>query len=236
MQIGSTVTGGTLYFVWRKAMRRLFATAAAALTVLLTGCATTISSNVTTFHQWPADLPDKTYVLEAPPQQDDTLELRSYHNLVRAELARLGFREAASGTPALKVAMRFTTTDVPVRVVEPMFMSYYPSARVMFGPSLRHSYYGGRRYWGGGLYSPFYDPFWYGMPAYTETVRHYYRREVQVAITAAADGRRLFDVTVSNTSGQLSTPAIMPALVQSAFNGFPGPSGVARRVDLKLEG
>jgi hypothetical protein len=27
----------------------------------------------------------------------------------------------------------------------------------------------------------------------------------------------------------------MPALVQSAFTGFPGPSGVPRRVDLKIE-
>jgi hypothetical protein len=27
----------------------------------------------------------------------------------------------------------------------------------------------------------------------------------------------------------------MPALVQSAFEGFPGPSGVARRVELRRE-
>ncbi len=217
-------------------MRSLYLAAAAALTMLLTGCATTISSNVTTFHQWPADLPNKTYVIEAPPQQDDTLELRSYHNLVRSQLARLGFQEAVTGTPALKVAMRFTTTDVPVRVLEPMFMNHYPSARFMFTPRMRHSYFGGRRYWGGGFYSPFYDPFWYDMPAYQETVRHYYKREVQVAIKSAADGKRLFDVTVHNTTRELSTPAVMPALVQSAFTGFPGPSGVARRIDLQREG
>ena len=98
-------------------MRRLLVTACAALTVLLTGCATTISSDVTTFHQWPADLQNKSYALEAPAPQDDTLELRSYQNLVRAQLGQLGFREA-TGAPALKVSMRFMTTDVPVRVVQ----------------------------------------------------------------------------------------------------------------------
>jgi hypothetical protein len=219
-------------------MKRFLVAAGAALTLMLTGCATTISSDVTTFHQWPAELQNKSYVLEAPPPQDDTLELRSYQNLVRAELARLGFQEAVDGSaPALKVAMRFTTTDIPVRVIEPMYpMTYYPSARFMFAQPYHRGYWGGRRYWGGGWYSPFYDPFWFGMPAYTEQVRHYYKRELQVGIKAANDGKRLFDVTVHNTSRELSTPVIMPALVHSAFAGFPGVSGVARRVELKREG
>ncbi|MFL6659247.1 MAG: DUF4136 domain-containing protein [Massilia sp.] len=213
-------------------MKRLLILAVAAMSLVLSGCATTIRSEVTTFHQWPAALPDKSYVLEAPPPQDDTLELHSYQNLVRAELAKLGFTEAVSGTPALKVAMRFTTTDVPVRVIEPIYpMTYYPSARYMFAGPYR-PYWGGRRF---GWYSPFYDPFW-GMPQYTEEVRHVYRRELQVAIKSASDGKHLFDVTVHNNSSELSTPVMMPALVQSAFADFPGVSGVARRVKLKREG
>jgi hypothetical protein len=215
-------------------MKRLLMTAAAALGLLLTGCASTVRSDVTTFHQWPADLQDKSYVIEAPPAQDDTLELRSYQNLVRGELARLGFREAVTGTPALKVSMRFSTTDIPVRVLEPDYPAFYPSARFMFGSPYR-PYWGGRRYWGGGWYSPFYDPFW-GMPQVTEEIRHVYRRELQVAIKSAADGKRLFDVTVRNNSGEMSTPRQMPALVHSAFAEFPGVSGVARRVELKREG
>jgi hypothetical protein len=217
------------------AMKRLFIAAAAAMSLLLTGCASTVRSDVTTFHQWPADLQDKSYVIEAPPPQDDTLELRSYQNLVRAELARLGFREAVTGTPALKVAMRFTTTDVPVRVLEPTFPPYYSGARFMYASPFYRPYWGARRYWGG-WYSRYYDPFWTGMPDFEETVRHVYRRELQVAIKSAADGKHLFDVTVHNNSGEMSTPALMPALVHSAFTEFPGVSGVARRVELKREG
>ena len=217
-------------------MKRLFIAAAAALSLLLTGCANTVRSDVTTFHQWPADLPDKSYVIEAPPPQDDTLELRSYQNLVRSELARLGFHEALTGTPALKVAMRFTTTDVPVRMLEPAYPPFYWSPRFMHASPFYRPYWGARRYWGGGWHGRFYDPFWTGMYEDEETIHHVYRRELQVAIKSAADGKRLFDVTVHNNSGEVSTPALMPALVHSAFAEFPGVSGVARRVELKREG
>jgi hypothetical protein len=207
-------------------MKRTILTAIAALTLLLGGCATTIQSDVTTFHQWPAQLQDKTYVFEAPPPQDDTLELRAYQNLVRAELAKLGFREAASA-PALKVAMRFTTTDVPIRIIE-ADPFYYSSARFGYAPFHR------RGYWGG-WYSPYYDPFWGGMPSYQVTTRHNYQRDLQVAIRSASDNSRLFDVTVHNNSSERSTPAVMPALVQSAFAGFPGPNGASRRIELELK-
>jgi hypothetical protein len=210
-------------------MKRTVLTATAALALLLGGCATTIRSDVTTFHQWPAQLQDKSYVFDAPPPQDDTLELRSYQNLVRAELAKLGFRETTDA-PALKVAMRFTTTDVPVQVVQAVDPFFYPS------PRFAYMYPHRRGYWGGGWYSPFYDPFWGGMPRYEVRTRHNYQRDLQVAIRSAVDSTRLFDVTVHNNSGEHSTPQVMPALVHSAFTDFPGPNGGARRIELKQNG
>ena len=91
-------------------MKRSIAVTLALSALLLGGCASTIRSDVTTFHQWPAQIQDKSYVFEAPPTFDNTLEYQSYQNLVRGQLAQLGFREANMGAPALKVAMRFTTT------------------------------------------------------------------------------------------------------------------------------
>lgn len=211
-------------------MKRLMIAAGAAFAMLLTGCATTIRSDVTTFHQWPAQIADKSYVFEAPPAQDDTLEYQSYQNLVRAELARLGFRDAAGSRPALTVSMRFTTTDVPVRVIEPVSPFYQPMWGPAWGPRFGHR--GFRRPYWGGWYSPFYDPFW--SPVYQVSIEHQYRRELQIGIKQAGDGKRLFDVTVHNTTRQLSTPAVMPALVKSAFEGFPGPSGGARRIEVTL--
>jgi len=207
-------------------MKRLIAVTVALTALLLGGCATTIRSDVTTFHQWPAQVEDKSYVFEAPPTFDNTLEYQSYQNLVRGQLAQLGFREANAGAAALKVGMRFTTTDVPVRVLQPatpLFYDSYYRFGPRFGPRGRFARH----------YHPFYDPFFWGpFPGYEVSIEHQYRRELQVSIKGA-DDKRLFDVTVHNMSGELSTPVVMPALVQSAFAGFPGPSGVARRVALQ---
>ena len=205
-------------------MKRLIVTTAAACTLLLAGCASTIRSDVTTFHQWPAQLASKTYSIDAPEPEDDTLEVRSYLDLVRGQLARLGFQEAGVDA-ALKVKMRFRTIDVPVRVVQAVDPFFNPAARYGWGPYRRH--YGAPYY--GGLY----DPFWVGPAGYQVVERHVYQRDVQVAIRSAADGKPLFDVTVHNNSGEASTPVLMPALVQSAFEGFPGPNGGARRIVLK---
>lgn len=207
-------------------MKRLMITGAAALTLLLGGCATVVRSDVTTFNQWPAQMQDKSYAFEAPAPQDDTLEMRSYQNLVRNQLTRLGFQEA-TGTPALKVSMRFMTTDIPVQVIEPALTGFYPyGGRFGFyGPGRLGGYYGG----------PFFgNPYFggYGMPAYDVYEEHRYQRQLQIKI-ASSSGQPLFDATVRNTSRNMSTPALMPALVQSAFEGFPGPNGAVRRIDLK---
>jgi hypothetical protein len=207
-------------------MKRFACLAVTAMALLLGGCATTIRSDVTTFQQWPATIADKSYAFEAAAAQDDTLEFRSYQNLVRAELSKLGFNEA-SGKPALLVSMRFATVEQPIRVLEvrdPFFMT--PSQSMYLGPRFSR--------WHRGFY-PFYDPFWPRPVVVGEDIENIYQRQLQVAIKGA-DGKRLFDVTVQNVSKVASTPVMMPALVHSAFVGFPGPNGVARKVELKQEG
>lgn len=210
--------------------RLLMMTVAAGMALLLGGCATTIRSDVTTFHQWPAQIQDKSYVFETPPAIDNTLEYQSYQNLVRGQLAQLGFREADSGAAALKVAMRFTTTEVPVRVIEQLTPMFHPYYRFGYGPRFGPRF--GPRGRFASWYHPFHDPFWSPFPSYQVSVEQRYRRELQVSIKDRSD-KRLFDVTVHNTSQELSTPSVMPALVHSAFAGFPGPSGGVRRVELQ---
>lgn len=202
---------------------------ATAAVMLLSGCACTIHSDVTAFNDWPADIGDKSYAFVAPQGADDTLEYRNYQVLVSNELAKLGFHQVADNQqPKLLVGMKFNTVDHAVRVLE-------ADDPFMTGP------YWGRYGWGGwgysrwGYYRPyFYDPFRYGPVLLEERVKHEYQRQLRVTINGV-DGRKLYDVTVQNTSRVQATPHVMPALVQSAFTGFPGPSGVPRKVDLKIE-
>ncbi|WP_296002356.1 DUF4136 domain-containing protein [Rugamonas sp.] len=195
----------------------------AAACLVLGGCATTIHSDVTAFNDWPADLSDKSYVFDAPAPPEDTLEYRSYQQLVSNELSRLGFTPAADPRGArLKVGMHFRTVDQAVHVLQ----AYDP-------------FWGGPGYWGRGSYyrgpfRPYYDPFFYGPTMVDETIQHIYERQLNVTINAA-DGKKLFDATVSNASHVRATPHVMPALVQSAFAGFPGRSGQPYRIDIKID-
>jgi hypothetical protein len=122
--------------------------------------------------------------------------------------------------------MRFSTIDVPTQVL-------YPTFAPMYSP--RFAYMGWRRRYWGGWYSPFYDPLWGPYPAYDVEEEHRYHRQLQISIASATDGKRLFDVTVRNVSRQMSTPVVMPALVQSAFEGFPGPNGGSRVIEMKQD-
>lgn len=208
---------------------KYFAALAAAAVMLLSGCATTIHSNVTAFNDWPADIQDKSYAFEAPQGADDTLEYRNYQVLVSNELGKLGFRHTADGQqPQLLVGMKFFTVDHPVRVLQ-------SDDPFMSGPYWGPGY--GRFAWGYSrwAYRPFfYDPYRFGPSYVEERIKHLYQRQLRVTINNVS-GRKLYDVTVQNTSGVQATPFVMPALVQSAFTGFPGQNGVPRTIDITIE-
>lgn len=208
----------------------------AAGSLLLGGCATTIRSDVTVFHQWPAELQEKTFVFDTPSPSEDTLEYRSYQGLVANELARLGFAQADSSSQArLHVDMAFSTIDRPTRslqATDPFFYSRGPywgaygfPYRGYYPMRYRYRYY---------AFRPYYDPWMYGPTEYREVIYHNYERRLNVQINDKS-GKKLYDVTVQNTSRKQSTPLVMPLLVQSAFTGFPGESGKAKRVDLELQ-
>lgn len=198
------------------------------LSALLAGCTTTpvVRSEVTTFHEWPAQLQQASFVFELGPEQQNNLEYRAYQSLVREELERLGFRAADNPeTAQLKVSFRYGIDARDVRVVESAV------ADPGFGPF--YSSYWGYPYWGN-AYGPFYDPFWHsGYSGPRESQYVLYTRRLNITIARAADKRNLFDVTVVSEGRNGNLASVMPYLVKSAFADFPGPSGVPRRIELK---
>lgn len=197
------------------------------LSSLLAGCATsTVTSDVTTFHDWPDQLPDKSYVFERTKAQNDSLEYRAYEDMVRAELNRLGFNDAPAGTrPALKVSFDYRISGRDVREVYPVVVDPYPWGPMWPGPPWR------------GYYSPFYDPFWYGPPIVEQRVSQYelFTRHLHIDISRVDNGKKLYETTVVSEGRNGSLAAVMPYMVRSAFMNFPGKSGVPQRVELKME-
>jgi hypothetical protein len=206
-------------------MRRGLLTSIVLISVLLSGCASFIRSDVIAFHEWPADLQNKTYVFDRKPEQANDLERRSYENLLRPELGRLGFAEAQDPRGAnLKVALDYRVDTRDVTVVQPVVVDPYWYGHPYYGPRWR------------GYYGQFYDPFWYPGPVtqYREVQYQLSQRQLNILITRIKDGKRLYDVTV-NSGGNASMAFAMPYMVRSAFTDFPGPNGQPRRMDLEIK-
>lgn len=195
--------------------------------LFLSGCASYVRNDVIAFHQWPANLPDKSYVFVRSEAQKNNLQHQSYENLVRAELTRLGFNEASTARNTyLKVAMDYRIDARDVTVVEPVIVDPWPYwyGAPYYGPRYR------------GYYSPFYDPFW-DTPAVAYQQRQYqvFKRQLNILITRAKDDTKLYEVTVDGNGGNSSLAFAMLYMVRSAFADFPGRNGVPRRISLEIK-
>lgn len=182
--------------------------------VLFTGCAAPNRGVVTSVNQSSVQTPEKSYVLLAPAGEADTLEMRSYQELVRNELARMGFREAPADSPlALRIGVRYKVNEVPVRVVLTRRTHASASSRGnfddMFGP----------RSWGFASAKDTASAPFLSRPETTVLNKSGANREFEVAILGS-DGEQLFSATARKLSDDTATPTVLPALVHSALAEF----------------
>lgn len=207
-------------------MRRALLLLIALSSLLLSGCASFIRNDVIAFHEWPADLQNKTYIFDRKGEKENDLEYRSYENLVRNELGRLGFAEAQDPRGAnLKVVLNYKIDVRDVQTVQPVIVDPYWPYYPYYGPRWR------------GYYGPYYDPFWYPGPVtqYQQVQYQLFQRQLNVIITRSKDGKKLYDVTVHSDGANGSLAFAMPYMVRSAFSDFPGPNGIPRSLKLEIK-
>jgi len=198
-------------------MKRLFCLLATAASLLLTACASTVNSEVTAFHAWPAALPDKSFVFAPDPQQQDALQYQHYAQLIREQLLRLGFSDAQNGaSAALKISFHYGMQTGTLVLTQPDPFYYGPRY--------------GRR---GPFRTPIYDPFW-AQPM-QQTAVPVFARQLHVVIERNTNGETLYEVTVDSAGYQGTLSMAMPYMVRSAFADFPGPSGVSRHIEMKID-
>ncbi|MFZ6648050.1 DUF4136 domain-containing protein [Undibacterium sp. TJN25] len=205
----------------KNCLRYCIISALAALTVVLAGCST-VNSQVTVFHNWPAEVKEKTYVFERQPAQQNNLEYNSYENLVRARLNQSGFTESVNGSPAFKVSLNYHTEAGDVQISLPAYYSRWNDPFWRFGYSR------------GPFYNPYFSPYYgfygpFGPPLLASDleVRRWYLHELDLLISEAGSGKQLFDIRSTTESLNRTLNSQMPKLVESAFKEFPGVSGAA---------
>lgn len=210
-------------------MKRWIYPVLALATLLLSGCATVIDNNVTSFHAWTPSYNDKPYAFAPTKEQENNLEYQNYASLIRQELQFLGFTEAKEARQAqLQVSFSYGMNTEQVVVTRPAYDPFF------YGPAPGWGRFGPRPFGFYGPYGPFYDPFWYGGPMQSTSYPVFLRR-LQIGITEAGEGKKLFDVVVDSEGSRAGLAAAMPAMVRAAFDDFPGPSGVTRQVRIKVD-
>ncbi|WP_291171475.1 DUF4136 domain-containing protein [Erythrobacter sp.] len=203
----------------------------------LAACTTPFKADVSRFQtQLPAPQGESYYVMADDPALAGGLEFAQYADLVEAQMARLGYAQAASVDDAsLLVRFDYGVDNGRERVRttgfhDPFYSPWY-GYRSRFGYRTRLGYYhprfAGRR-WGYG----FYDP-WFGGPE----VRSYtvYTSGIDMKIDRAATGERLFEGKAQAVSTSNRLQYLVPNLVEAMFTDFPGNSGETLRISIAPE-
>jgi len=190
---------------------------------LLSGCASTITTEVTAFSQgnWQND-PPRTYAFDHGAGKEGRFEDQTYEQWLAQALTGVGFEQVARPQAHYLVNMEYDSNAGLMRVQE----TVYPDP-----------WYGGP-YWG-----PYYRPWgpWgWGGPGYwpPQTIVRdvpVTQSTLRVFFKDAATGRRVYQVTAQHRDENASLQAAMPYLIRSAFVQFPGESGRSRRVTLPLD-
>lgn len=182
-------------------------------TVALTACSGLhqLTSDVSTFSQWPADRKPGTYAFERlPSQQQNPQQMQLLEDAAHRAMESAGFQLAADPK----------TADVSVNL----------GARV--SPN-EPSPFDNPFWWRGGLYShrfygrPHLGPRFYGGFAWDTPS---YEREVAMLIRDRKTGQALYEVRVTNDGYSSSIDSLLGAMFEAGLKDFPAAGPNPRRV------
>jgi len=188
-----------------------------------------VHTQVTSFNEWSSLPVDKTYSFARTLEYQKSLEMQSYEDIVRDELALQGFKLASDASRAsLVVTLRPSIATTSVLVPDPW------SDPFLWGP---YGFYG-RGFYGRGFYGPgfgFYGPF-VGYDNFDGRPIDVFHKSLELDIDSqATTGKRFYEGKVETTSRNGSLPQAMPVLIRALFTDFPGNNGQTRRVDVPIE-
>ena len=206
------------------AIMRLFGVALAS--VVLTGCATNIVSDVTTFGQANVPAGSTVQVVAMDPAKEGSLEFKTYANMLGNALGSKGFKPtAADAKPQYVAKLDYSVDDGKVMVrSDPDYIGGYYGRPWGWGPY---------PYRGWGYYDPFYDPFF---GPYNNDVTSYvvYRRALHVAIVDTATNKQVFEAKVESFGTNNHLNEVMPYMVQALISRYPGDNGKTIRVKTQI--
>ncbi len=187
----------------------------------LSGCASLnrLSSDVSSYGQWPAERRNATYAFDRLPSQQEPAQAEQFALMERAArpaLEAAGFKPAADATAA----------DVLVQLGARVSSDERPFLYDGFGPySWRGAYR--RAYFGPGWG-------WWGPYGVTRFPSPQYEREVVVLIRDRRSGQTVYETRAANSGFSASIESLLPAMYAAAMKDFPASGSNPRRVETEL--
>lgn len=206
-------------------MKRLVLASVTALG--LSACAPTFKADVSRFQaQLPAPQGQTFAVVAEDPALAGGIEFGMYADMVAAEMAKLGYVEAASPEAAnLLVQFDYGVDNGRERV---------RTDTTGFGDPFYRTWgrFGGFGYRRGYAFG-FYDPWLAGPEVRSYTV---YTSDIDLKIDNAVNGERLFEGSAQAVSRTNRLQNLVPNLVDAIFTDFPGNSGETLRITIREDG
>ncbi|AOK29117.1 MULTISPECIES: DUF4136 domain-containing protein [Burkholderia] len=192
---------------------------AGATLVLLSGCTSYVTTQVTAFSSWNGNDASRTYAFSRSAEQQNSLEQATYEQLVGNELSAYAFNRVPAKDARYLVGLSYGIKSNWVSVPQPVY--YDP----WFGPG---------PYWRGGPWGP-YGP-WGPFPAgYVNQTYQIFERTLDIRISERATGKEVYNVSARNAGDGASLLQAMPYLARAALADFPLGNGTVRTVRLPVD-
>ena len=183
--------------------------------MLMSGCTTYVSTQVTAFSNWHGSDATRTYAYTRTAEQRNSIEQSTYEQLVSNALDSYAFRRVAPADARYLVGLTYGIQGETVAVSQPVF-------------------YGSP--WAGPLWRPMdpWGPFGPFPAGYVTQTYPVFTHTLGVRITERATGTEVYNVTARNTDDEPSLVRAMPYLVRSALADFPLDNGAVRTVRIPV--
>ena len=210
--------------------------------MLLAGCANTLHTQVTNFQAWPQDAAGSSFSIATATAAESgkwgELERQSYEAQVAQALQAQGLKPATAGSKArFQATLRLDTRSENRTYSEPVYLPTYAAPY-------------GNSYWGGGVWGdPYFEDGVFArpwLPVYAGERRYNIALDIHLLSVRIVDQQRskitgsdtdsvVFEAAAQYAGEPRPMPQLLPYLVRSVFDGFPGKNGEVRQLQIPLK-
>lgn len=210
--------------------------------LIINGCGgMKVMSNVTTFHKISPTTEQVLFAFKPFPSQKNNLEYETYAGYISQQLSKYNYILVPTSKASVIVQFdysidsgRTVTGSAPTWGQTGVSSSSTYTTGNVYGTVNTYGNYGTYSGSGSAISTTTYTPT-YGVTGYRTVSATHYTRELFVKMLDKKTQKIIYNARVDSRGQSNQISAVMPYLVKSLFQEFPGKSGTSKTVTLPLE-